>query len=386
MSFFAVDWKRYRQRFQGAGCRAQGTDEAEGAGYMINSMKQKAQTNSTHGNMSNSTFIDRSIAAMAALGIGDAAGDLGRDDAVRQRYGILTKLLPEGKSTDDTEFTVLSARALLDCEGPFTSAAVAGAWRRLVLADGGAKDRGGVPLYGALWNLSQGIEPPLSGQDNVLNNDDGAAMRAVPFGIASYGSPEIAAGLAAVDAAVSHDRDGIWAAQAIAASISRALFGASPEEAITAGMQYIPEDSWLGRRMQKMLNLLQTSEENLFTVYEALHEQFWGPRHSSAPEAIPQVYALYKLSGGDFYKAFLLSANFGRDADTICALTLSLCAAGTGTGAIPEGWIEQVRKPAGVCLPFAAGEDMVTLGEELANYALEKHALRRASEKAAMQK
>ena len=318
-------------------------------------------------------FISRSIAAMVALGIGDAAGDLGRDDEVRQRYGVLTTLLPEGKSTDDTEFTVLSARALLDAEGEITQQSVAQCWRDLVLSDGGAKKRGGIPLYGALWNLSQGIEPPLSGQDNAFNIDDGAAMRAVPFGIVAYGDPEEAARLAAIDASVSHDKDGIWASQAIAASITVALTGGDVDQVIAAGLDQIPEDSWLGRRMVLSKEILESGLSDA-EIYEALHTRLWTPKHSSSPEAIPQIYALYKLAEGDFTKGFLLSANFGRDADTVCALTLALCAAGSGADAIPQEWIEQVRHPSGVCLSFAAQEDMVDLGRKLAELAVRKAA------------
>lgn len=316
-------------------------------------------------------FIDRAVAAMVALAVGDAAGDLGRDDAVRQKYGILTQLLPEGRSTDDTEFSVLSARALLECAGEFTSQFVADTWRKLVLEEGGAKDRGGTPLYGALWNLSRGIDPPLSGQDNTLNIDDGAAMRAVPFGIAAAGNPEEAARLAGIDAAVSHDKDGLWAAQAIAASISVALTGADVEEVVAAGRRFIPDDSWLGRRMETALRIAG-EESDPFLAYEKLHTELWAPRHSVSPEAIPQIYALYAMSKGDFNKGFLLAANFGRDADTITALVLALCAAGNGLKSIPESWVEQVRHPAGVCLPFAAGDDMVDLGKRLAGYALKE--------------
>ncbi len=314
-------------------------------------------------------LTDRAIAAMVSLAVGDAAGDLGRDDAVRQKYGILTKLLPEGKSTDDTEFSVLSARALLECPGEFNSQFVADTWRRLVLEEGGAKDRGGTPLYGALWNLSQGINPPLSGQDNTLNIDDGAAMRAVPFGIAAAGDPDEAARLAGIDASVSHDKDGLWAAQAIAASIASAIIGSGVDEVIEEGMRYIPENSWLGRRMKAALQIVD-QENDSFKAYEKLHTELWAPRHSVSPEAIPQIYGLYKMSGGDFHKGFLLAANFGRDADTITALVLSLCAAGSGMKDIPDAWVEQVRHPAGVCLPFAAGDDMVALGKRLAEYAL----------------
>jgi len=340
-------------------------DAAEG----VERMNVDRQESDSHRRVTDEQFIDRSVAAMVALGIGDAAGDLGRSDAVRQKLGILTQLLPEGKSTDDTEFTVLSARALLDNRDHYTAKAVADTWREKVIARGGALDRGGTPLYGALWNLSQGIDPPRSGQDNVLNIDDGAAMRAVPFGIAGCGDPEEAARLAAIDASVSHDADGLWASQAVAASISRALFGDSPDQVVHIAMKFIPEDSWLSRRMRDMLSLLESGQD-LITTYAALHETFWLPRHSASPEAIPQAYALYLLSGGDFRKAFVLSANFGRDADTICALTLALCAASSGTSCYPQAWTEQVRHPSGVCLPFAQEEDLVALAQELAQYAL----------------
>lgn len=316
-------------------------------------------------------FADRAIAAMIALGIGDAAGDLGRDDAVRQKYGILTTLPPEGKSTDDTEFTVLSARSILDCHGEYNADFVAETWRKLVLSDGGARERGGMPLYGALNNLSRGVNPPLSGKDNVFNVDDGAAMRSVPFGIIGYGDTRKAAEMAAVDASVSHDHDGIWAAQAIAASTTIALKGGTVDQVIEAGRKYIPTDSWLGRKMdQTFIMLAETDDPD--EAYELLHTLLWTPKHSSAPEAIPQVYGLYKLCNGDFKKGFKLSANFGRDADTICALVLALSVAGQGLSVIPEKWIEQVRKPAGVCLRFAAKEDMVELGKKLVAMAIKQ--------------
>ncbi len=317
------------------------------------------------------TFIDRAKAAMVALGVGDAAGDLGRDAAVRQQYGILNRLLPQGKSTDDTEFSVLSAKALLTCPGEYNAQYVADTWRALVLDNGGALDRGGTPLYGALWNLSVGMNPPLSGMDNTLNNDDGAAMRAVPFGIAAVGDPKEAARLAQIDACVSHDRDGVWAAQAIAASISVALTGASVEEVVAAGRACIPDDSWLGRRMDLAESILGELSDP-FDQYEALHTKLWTPRHAIAAEAVPQVYSLYRMAQGNFRKAFLLSANFGRDADTVCALTLALCAAGQGMQVIPQDWVKQVRHPSGVCLSFAKTEDLVDLGTELAQYALKK--------------
>jgi len=314
-------------------------------------------------------FVDRAVAAIVGLGVGDAMGDLGRDSDVRSRYGILTELLPQGRSTDDTEFCVLSARAFLDCDGEYTPKAVADTWRRLVLDHGGPQERGGIPLYGAMWNLSQGIDPPQSGTDNVLHDDDGAAMRAVPFGILAAGNPEAAARLASIDASVSHARDGIHAAAAVAASASVALLGASVDEVISTGMQYVPANSWLGRRMELALEIVATTGD-IFDTYEALHTRLWTPKHSVAAEAIPQMYALYKLADGDFRKGLVMAANFGRDADTICSLVVALSAAGKGMSVIPDEWVERVRHPSGVCLPFAAEQDLVALGKELAARAL----------------
>lgn len=116
---------------------------------------------------------------------------------------------------------MLTARALLDTNGALTPDAAASIWRRYILDRGGAKKRAGRPLYGAIENLSRGMQPPLTGRYNIMNIDDGAAMRASPHGILWAGDPERAAASAAADACVSHDVDGIWAAQAIAAAATR---------------------------------------------------------------------------------------------------------------------------------------------------------------------
>lgn len=314
---------------------------------------------------------DRAVAAMIGIGVGDVMGDLGRDDDVRARLGLVTSLLPDGRSTDDTEFCVLSARAYLDCEGEFTAKAVADVWRKLVMERGGALERGGIPLYGAMWNLEHGVDPPLSGMDNVLNNDDGAAMRAIPFGIVAVGQPEEAARLAGIDASVSHYGDGIAAASAVAASTAVALIGAPIDAVVDAGIRCIPADSWLGRRMRVALDIVASSHD-IYDKYAALHTELWTPKHSAAAEAIPQMYALLKLADGDFRKGLIMAANFGRDADTVCALVAALNAARLGTDAFEPAWIEQVRHPSGVCLPFAADEDLVELGKQLAAAAIKR--------------
>ncbi len=160
-------------------------------------------------------LVDRAIGCMMGLAVGDAMGDLGRSDPHRQRHGIITNLYDGAKSTDDTEFAVLTAQTLLDCGGQLTLDHLVASWKKYILDQGGMGARGGKPLYGAVANLARGLLPPYTGIDNTHNDDDGAVMRIAPVGIVCAGNPERAAQLAEIDACMSHARDGIWGAQAM---------------------------------------------------------------------------------------------------------------------------------------------------------------------------
>lgn len=300
------------------------------------------------------------------MACGDAMGDLGRSDSYRRQYGIINNIYRDAKSTDDTEFAVLSARILLDCHGQLSHAAILQGWQKYILDQGGLFERGGMPLYGAEANLRRGMTPPLSGKYNVNNNDDGAAMRAAPFGIACAGKPDRAAALAELDAQVSHYRDGIWAAQAVAASVAVAMDGGSVAEVIQCGMERIPEDSWLGFTMHKAMKICDQAGV-IEDAWEALHTELWTPSHAAAPEAIPQIYSVFRLTGGDFRRGLFWASNFGRDADTIGAVVGAFCGAIHGIDVIPAEWVERVRRPSGVCLKFAVQEDLLELASQLAD-------------------
>ncbi len=309
-------------------------------------------------------YTSKARGCLAGLGVGDAMGDIGRSQDYRSRYGIVTNMYPDAKSTDDTEFGVLTARCLIDSAGAPTTADVYAAWKKYILDRGGAKKRAGRPLYGAIENLGRGLLPPESGRYNVMNTDDGAAMRISPVGVFRAGDPEGAAALAAVDACISHDRDGIYAAQAVAASIAVAMADGSVDEIVAAGRARMPSGSWMARMMDIAMQICD-AKPDIEIAFEDLHTKLWTPEHATAAEAIPQVYAIFRLTGGDFRRGLLWSANFGRDADTISGLVCSLAGALHGIEVIPESWVGQIRRASGVCLDFSADEDLLDLADEL---------------------
>ena len=309
-------------------------------------------------------LVDRATGCLLGLAVGDAFGDLGRSQEHRQRYGIVTNMYEGARSTDDTEFAVLTAQTLLDCGGDLTSDAIISAWKKYIIGQGGMGDRGGKPLYGAVANIERGMLAPLSGHDNVQNNDDGAAMRIAPIGIVCAGNPQAAADMAAIEAEVSHARDGIWGAQAVAASVAVAMNGASVDEIISAGQAHIPDDSWLGRKMAHAMTICADSK-HILDAWEALHNDLWTPVHSMVAEALPQAYAVFRLTNGDFKTGMIWAGNFGRDADTISAVFGALSGAMHGQAVIPPDWAAKVNQPAGVCLKFAANVDIRNLARQL---------------------
>lgn len=314
-------------------------------------------------------LYDKAAGCLLGLAVGDAFGDLGRSDAYRQRYGIITNLYEGAKSTDDTEFAVLTAKTLLDCGGDLTREHLVASWQRYIIAEGGVAARGGKPLYGAVANLERGMLPPLSGRDNVQNDDDGAAMRIAPVGVLCAGDPERAAALAEIESEISHARDGIYGAQAVAAAVAVAMVSDSPDEILAAGLRQIPDDSWLGRAMARALKICDDAG-SIEAAWEGLHTALWTPVHSTCAEALPQAFAVFKLTRGDFRKGMFWAGNFGRDADTIGAVFGALAGGMAGEQVIPADWIEKVRRPAGVCLRFAASHDMRELAHALTDLAL----------------
>ena len=311
-----------------------------------------------------SLLQDRARACLIGHAIGDSFGDIARSPDYHLQYGITMDFSDRpAPGTDDTEFALMTAQTLIDTDGNFTDADVLESWKTHVLPLSELK-RGGASEREAAENIRRNVLPPLSGIYNSHYMSDGAAMRVTPIGIVCAGDPERAALLAEIDARISHSRDGLWSAQAVAVSISVAMAGANVDEIFQAAVNVTPADSWMRFTFKKALNIIE-DKKTLEECWKPLHDALWTEYKSVAPEAVASALAILKLTDGDFKRGIIYSGNFGRDADTISAIVGAISGAMNGMNSIPPAWVDKVRITTGVCLPFTKGIDLFDIATQL---------------------
>jgi len=177
---------------------------------------------------------------LCGLAIGDSFGDAARKPDNQRDFGITTDFNKGASwSTDDTEFALLTVEMLINCGGNLKVGNVIDSWMKHVATEDELR-RGGSSEVEAATNLRRGIMPPYSGEYNSYFCSDGAAMRSGPIGIMCAGDPERAAEIAAIDASISHYRDGIWGAQAVAVAVSLAMVDAEIDEILMGFWKWYP--------------------------------------------------------------------------------------------------------------------------------------------------
>lgn len=309
-------------------------------------------------------LLNRAQAALIGHAVGDSFGDIARSPDYHLQYGITMDFTDKpAPGTDDTEFALLTAQTLINAKGNLTDRVVLENWKTNVLPLT-ELHRGGASEREAAANIRRGVLPPYSGIYNSYHISDGAAMRVTPIGIACAGDPEKAARLAEIEARISHARDGLWGAQAVAASVAVAMAGATVDEVFETVINTIPEDSWLRFTFDKVIEIIE-SKKTLEAAWKPLHDALWTEYKAAVPEAIPSALAILKLTDGDFKRGIIYSGNFGRDADTISAIVGAISGAMNGMESIPAHWIEKVRITTGVCLPFTKGMDLFDVAAKL---------------------
>jgi len=317
-------------------------------------------------------LLDRVYGCLVGQAAGDALGapteGLTRDE-IRERHGWVEDFLSaDPAGTDDTEYAVLTALVLLRHGHALTLDDVSAAWREHLLGQRGGFSRGGFSEMDAIANLRSGLAAPASGSDNHELFSDGAAMRCGPIGAYCAGDPAEAARLAGIEARVSHDRDGVWCAQAVAASVAVAMVSGDWREVVAGGLAAIPEDSWTHRLVVEALGVAADAPD-LVAALDQLYARisiFAYPWADVGPEAVALAYGVFAAAEGRYVEAVLGGVNVGRDADTIAAICGAMAGALHGAGAVPERWRRTVNVVRGDCIHATAGTDLAELAGRLA--------------------
>lgn len=327
--------------------------------------------------MDQTDLLRRARGALLGVAIGDAMGAPveGRTAAeIAAEYGRITGFLTAGGGgTDDTDFTLFNAHLLITYGVEITLAQVEEAWRTALLSGQWHYRPGGFSDVISTRNLAGGLHAPASGAFNHQMWSDGVAMAISAAGIAAAGDPPLAARLAEVLGSVSNGRDGIYAAQAVAAAVAAGAVGAAPGAMLAAALTVGPPDSWTRRAL---LHVQRLSAEfggdeahNLARVSEELTVAWW-PWADLVTEAVPLAFGAFLACGGELRRAIPAGVSLGRDADTIGAIVGSLSGVHCGADAIPPEWAARVQVAPGKCIGFVGGMNIDSTAEQLVRMGL----------------
>lgn len=310
---------------------------------------------------------ERARGALLGLAVGDALGapaENMKPSEIRRRWGRITGYVAEHPSgTDDTEYAIFSGLLLARHGSALTVAHVEAAWHEWIAdLDEGPFRGAGFSERGTLENLRRGLAAPISAQHRHAWSD-GLAMRAAPFGVFAAGRPAEAARLVAIDGSVSHDGEGIYGGQAVAAGVAAAMSGASVNSVVAAALSVIPMDCWTSRSLRRAVAVAHRGER---AVRSAVVIGGY-PWTDLAPEAVGLAFGAYAAAEGRFPSAVLTAVNMGRDADTTAAVAGALAGATCGASAIPPPWAAAIGPARGSCLPSMRGQHVLDVAELLAS-------------------
>ncbi|MER6029006.1 ADP-ribosylglycohydrolase family protein [Streptomyces sp. NPDC001851] len=308
---------------------------------------------------------ERARGALLGLAVGDALGAPAENlkpSEIRARWGRITGYVAEQPcGTDDTEYAIFSGLLLARHGSALTPAHVEAAWHEWIADRAEGPFRGaGFSERGTLENLRRGLAAPISAQHRHAWSD-GLAMRAAPFGVFAAGRPAEAARLVAIDGSVSHEGEGIYGGQAVAAGVAAAMTGAPVPVVIASALAVIPEDSWTARSLRRAVAVSHRGERAVRCAV-VIGGYPWT---DLAPEAVALAFGAYAAADGDFVQAVLTAVNMGRDADTTAAVAGALSGATHGITAIPPHWATPIGPARGHCLPSMTGHHILDVAELL---------------------
>ncbi|MBO0662589.1 ADP-ribosylglycohydrolase family protein [Jiella sp. MQZ9-1] len=308
--------------------------------------------------------LDRAMGALIGGALGDALGmptQLLSPQEIRDAYGPVagflapsadhpvSKGLPAGMITDDTEQTLLLAEQLLEGEERFDHHA----WvARLLAWEAKVKARGSYDLLGpstkrAIDLIRAGTPAEEAGRQGTTN---GAAMRIAPIGIVMPVDPldSLVATVAETCAATHATIVAISAAAAVAAAVSAAIDGADWSEAAGRGVEAARAARHVGAwtaapdiaaRITWARDLVagRSEVDAIAAIVDLVGTSV------ASQESVPAAFAVVVAAQGDPWRAAVIAANLGGDTDTIGAIAATMAGAAAGLARLPSDRVQALR-------------------------------------------
>jgi len=317
------------------------------------------------------SLYSKSLGCILGGVIGDALGapSEGLDyRTIEKRHGWIDDF--EGTGTDDTIMKNLLAKALIRSKG------FAGRddWAQEWLDDwqalfGEKKGKFFISVHHTAVKLRLHALPRMAAMGNMPSSS--SAMAIAPVGIVNACRPRQAAQQAYHVAGLIHTHDVGFCqdgAAAIAAAVAESFKPkATTESILKASVDFLEPLSgkMMRDRIEKAIHLAShTGDFKAFrkAAYDRADE-FFCRINCDSRETIPLTLGLFSLSGGDFEKAVIYGANFGRDADTIACMLGGIAGALSGIQGIEPSWKNKI-----MC--YGTGEEAIAEG--LAQTAIQK--------------
>ncbi|MDZ4224576.1 MAG: ADP-ribosylglycohydrolase family protein, partial [bacterium] len=268
----------------------------------------------------------------------DEIGDQFGEEGITSFYSFGSH--PDGLISDDTQWTLAYAKALLDTR--------AGLQKNLV----GALRRRAVQWYESPENNRAPGNACLDGCENLLEGvswfeagslrakGSGAVMRVAPFGLVYANQPALLDEITAVSSLGTHRNPTAVAAAVVTARII--AFALQSQDADYFKQSVIdrvllnlhPHSAALASKLKKVKDLAAIHPKEAFSILG----EGW-----VAEEAIAgALYCVLSTSG--FSEAVLRAVNTDGDSDTFGAITGNIAGALYGMDNIPSDWVRIVEK------------------------------------------
>lgn len=189
------------------------------------------------------------------------------------------------------------------------------------------------------WNLRRGVPLDNLGTfENPFHAAMGSPIRSEIWACVFPGDPDSAAHYAALDASLDHGTEGAAGEVLFAAMQSRVAAGdTSVEEAIRAGLSYLPADYETSRAVALVL-AEHARGEGPWPCWERLLSAHGNENFTHAPLNVALTIWALLYGAGDFEKSILLAVNGGYDTDCTAATAGATLGLLLGAEGIPERW------------------------------------------------